>query len=142
MAGGRPSKLNNEMLAKAQEFLSGGWKSDLDGIATYPGLMGLALYLDIHISTVEDWDKNADKSELHGKFSVIVKKIRALKKFYLVHLGLGNQLQPRVCGIMLSRVGIVEKKPDETKIIKVEGALPPALQEVVDSVNTESASKE
>ncbi len=142
MGAGRPRKISKELIKDARAFADGGWKTENEGIAVYPTLTGLALCLGIHPDTVKEWRNNPEKSELHKEFSLIAKEVTVLRKFYLVQLGVKGELQPRICGILLSQVGVVEKKPDETKIIKVEGALPPALQEVVDSVNTESASKE
>jgi len=143
MGRGRPCILDEAMIQKTKDFVAGEWRTATDGIAAYPGVMGLSLYLEIDISTVEDWEQHPEKSDLHRQFSGIVKQLKGLKKFFLVQLGVKGELNPKICAMLLSRVGVVEVKPPETTVNYIaKGDLPPGLQEVIDSVNTEPESKD
>ncbi len=136
MPAGRPTKLDKKMLERAVEFLDGGWK---DGVAVYPGITGMAIYLNLFRDTVVDWENHPEKSDLHKKFSCVVKAVRDLKRYYISQKGLKGELQPRICGILLSQVGIVEKKELNTKgeiEVKGELTLPDPIREILENVKS------
>lgn len=84
---GRPTKYNDEMLAKAYDYLEN-WQSYGDAI---PMACGLADHLGIHRDTMYDWCKQPEKQE----FSDIVKTVATKQERTLINGLLNGDMNPQ-----------------------------------------------
>lgn len=115
MPAGRPSKLNQELIDKAEEYL----KSCNDRIETtdkgalsyvnvsLPSVVGLALYIGVNKDTIYTWCKG--DSDIEKQFSDIVKRVNNEQENRLLNNGLGGLYAPKVVGMVLSKHGYSEK---------------------------------
>lgn len=99
MAGGRPTKLTEDIITKAREY-------DLE--KNFPTVEDLALYLDISRSTLYKW------KEENEEFSDIVEKLLTTQAKQLITKGLKNEYNASITKLMLSgKHGYVEKSEQD-----------------------------
>jgi len=106
MPAGRPTKYNKEMLAKAQEYLV---NYDADGDVV-PSLSGLAVYLDLDLTTVQDWAKHEDKKE----FSRTLAKIKTRQHNVALNKGLKGEFNAAITKLLLHNHGYSDKQEVES----------------------------
>ena len=114
---GRPTKYTPEILAKAQDYLLR-WKQIGDVI---PMIAGLACHLEVGKRTVEDWEKDEDKSE----FSHVCTRVRVLQEQALINKGLSRESDASLSKLLLMKHGYSDRQEvDHTsggeKISKLE----------------------
>ncbi|MEQ1967688.1 DNA-packaging protein [Xenorhabdus nematophila] len=121
---GCPSKLNDELIAKAKTYLYGGYT---EHEAVIPSVAGLACYLGIARSTVYEYAK------LNAEFSDTLEGILALQESRLINKGLSGEFNATITKLMLSNHGYSEKQeidhrspdgsmsPQPSKIVLVAG---------------------
>ena len=103
---GCPSKLTNELIAKAKEYLYGGYKeNEGQGI---PRIAGLACYLGIARSTVYEYGKQ--DSDLGREFSDTLDGIMAFQEMKLINSGLAGDFNATITKLMLANHGYSEKQ--------------------------------
>ncbi|MDX7495338.1 DNA-packaging protein [Providencia stuartii] len=102
---GCPSKLTDELIAKAKEYLYGGYESFGDVV---PSVAGLSCYLAIARSTTYEYAKQ--DSDLGREFSDIVEGILSLQENKLINGGLKGGFNPSITKIMLTKHGYSEKQ--------------------------------
>jgi len=101
MVGGRPTKLNNELIEDAKKFLT---TFDVSVATLLPTIEGLALYLHISRETVYEWEKENEE------FSDIVKELRSRQAEKLIQNALANRYNASIAKLILSgKHGYVEK---------------------------------
>jgi hypothetical protein len=107
MPGGRPTDYNDEILAKAKEYLETFDKGkDKDVI---PTVEGLSLYLDIARSTIYLWAKDEQKQE----FIDTLKDLEIKQKKILLNKGLTGEFNSNITKLVLGTHGISEKIHNE-----------------------------
>lgn len=129
--GGRPSKYNDELLARA-EWYADNYAEKGDVV---PTVVGLALHLGVANSTVYAWSKEADKAE----FSAIFTRIEQLQHQGLVNGGLSNAFNPAITKMMLTKHGYSDKV--EQSHTSPDGSMTPQptrIELVTPNVNPES----
>ncbi len=105
MAGGRPTKYNNDILAKTEDYLNT-FKELGDPI---PSLAGLADHLEITKETVIQWMKQEDKSE----FSYYASRISTKQEKTLIAGGLDGDYNPSIAKLLLHSHGHSDKASTE-----------------------------
>tara|TARA_R110000822_G_scaffold146480_2_gene285561 strand:+ start:42 stop:512 length:471 start_codon:yes stop_codon:yes gene_type:complete len=122
----RPTKYNEQTLVRAEEYLLEfeQEKSDrstfLLRLAETPSKVGLALYLNIALSTLDKWAvesardealSNDDAELSSGKegFSGIVCDVMSIQHEFLTANGLNGAYNPAVTKLLLSKHGYSEK---------------------------------
>ncbi|CDG96687.1 putative protein p17 [Xenorhabdus bovienii str. puntauvense] len=122
---GCPSKLTGELIAKAKEYLYGGYKDEEE--AVIPSVAGLACYLAIARSTVYEYAKQSEE------FSDTLERILALQESRLINKGLSGDFNATITKLMLANHGYSDKQeidhrspdgsmsPQPTKVILVAG---------------------
>ncbi|HCT3692519.1 TPA: DNA-packaging protein [Proteus mirabilis] len=123
---GCPSKLTDELIAKAKEYLYGGYESFGDVV---PSVAGLSCYLAIARSTTYEYAK---QDSVQGReFSDIVEGILSLQENKLINGGLKGDFNASIAKLMLAKHGYSEKQEVDhtssdnsmspTKIVLVAG---------------------
>lgn len=102
MAGGRPTKYNEQLLIDAQYYLDN-YEEIGDLI---PSIAGLAGELKITRETVRAWSLEEDKTE----FSAIVKQIMIQQERKLINGGLGGTHNAMIGKLLLSKHGYSDKQ--------------------------------
>lgn len=128
-SGGRPSKLNKELIDLANEYMESLKAETNNDLAT---IEGLALKLSISRDTVYEWENIptsfdvpanltevelkqweescTDKRMLHKQFSDIVSRLRAEQGQKLIQYSLQGKYNPTIAKLILSgKHGYVEK---------------------------------
>ena len=103
--GGRPTKYNADMLAKAKDYLQN-YKEY--GEQVVPSVSGLAIALDVNKSTLYEW------AEKKAEFSVTLEKIKETQETKLINKGLAGEFQATITKLMLANYGYHEKQEIET----------------------------
>ncbi|MBU9979651.1 DNA-packaging protein [Proteus mirabilis] len=103
---GCPSKLTNELIAKAKEYLYGGYKENEGQVI--PSIAGLACYLGIARSTVYEYGKQ--DSDLGREFSDTLDGIMAFQEMKLINSGLAGDFNATITKLMLANHGYSEKQ--------------------------------
>ena len=103
MPAGRPTKYNEDMQAKADWYVRGGYKEE-EGIVV-PTVVGLAMLLDVRESTLYRW---AEKPE-NKKFRDTLDRVQEAQHRELVNKGLAGAFNSTITKLMLSNHGYVEK---------------------------------
>lgn len=109
MAVGRPTKLTDELIKQAENYLTT-WKTvDQEAI---PTIEGLAIRLGISRDTVYEWRKvpvptegaipESKSLELHLQFSDIVNELQAKQARTLISNGLNGKFNPTITKLILS----------------------------------------
>ena len=118
MAGGRPSKYNEELQEKAEQYLK-----DYTKDSVVPSAIGLSLYLDISDSTLYDWKAK------HEAFSRTLEKIKKIQAQELVTKGLTSEFNPTIVKLMLHNHGYSDKM--ETDLKSSDGSMKRTVIELV-----------
>lgn len=95
MAGGRPTKYSQKMLDKANEYVDGAYRDDGSVI---PTVEGLANYLQVVVSTVENWGNDKNKPEFLGA----LKRLKQSQKLNLMNNALQGTYNPTIAKLILS----------------------------------------
>lgn len=103
MPAGRPTKYTPELLEAAHAYVDGGWQEAGDAV---PTLVGLAITLDLSDETVHAWAKDPDKKEFSGIFM----RVKQLQHQKLINGGLGNEFNPAITKMMLTKHGYSDKQ--------------------------------
>jgi hypothetical protein len=115
---GRPTKYNEEMQDKADEYLTA-YKID----SVVPSAIGLSLYLDISDSTLYDWKTK------HKDFSLTLEKIKKKQATELINKGLTSEFNPTIVKLMLHNHGYSDKVEQDLK--SSDGSMKPTIIELV-----------
>lgn len=115
--GGRPTKMTPELLAKATEYVNGGYMVN----EPVPTVVGLALYIDVRRSTVYEWVRE------YPEFSDIVDKVLEKQESGLVRGGLLGDYNPSIAKLLLTKHGYSDKQ--ETALTGPDGG-PVQVQEI------------
>lgn len=117
--GGRPTKLTDDLIQKAHNYIwvsdqgepfgiCAGWTTDGSVI---PTVEGFASYLVINRDTVYDWSKNNEE------FSDIVDEIKNQQAQMLINGSLDNKYNASIAKLILSgKHGYVEKSEVDTNL--------------------------
>lgn len=97
-AVGRPSKYNEAMQAKADEYLFG-W-SEFDAI---PSRVGLCCFLGIDKTTSYDWE------DIHPEFSHTCKAIEALQERTALNNGITGVFNSQITKLVLANHGYSDR---------------------------------
>lgn len=103
---GCPSKLTEELIAKAKEYLFGGYESLGDVV---PSVAGLACYLEISRKSAYNY------SEQSEEFLHIVEGILSLQENKLINGGLKGDFNASIAKLMLAKHGYSEKQEVDHK---------------------------
>lgn len=103
---GCPSKLTDDLIAKAKEYLYGGYKEHEDSVI--PSVAGLACYLGLARSTVYEYGKQG--SDLGREFSDTLEGVMAIQELKLINSGLTGKFNPTITKLMLANHGYSEKQ--------------------------------
>jgi len=138
MAAGRPQEYNQSYTDKANSYLDTIGKN-------LPSIEGLAVFLEVHRSTIYDWkDKFAE-------FSDILEKILAVQADCLMNNGLNGKWNATIAKLILTKHGYSDRSETDItskgekieqsviQIIKpdaVENSQIPSESETVPSVGT------
>ena len=106
MTIGRPTKYNNDILAKAKAYVDGGYAACNDAI---PQMAGLAIELDISRETIYAWSDDPEKRE----FSDIVAKCLRAQERKLLNGSLTGDLNPTIAKLILTKHGYSERVQNE-----------------------------
>ena len=119
MPAGRPTKYNDKILEKAEQYLSECVDTteqvvtgESEKFTSYkekikvnlPTIEGLAVYLNIHRDTLYQWEKE------HPDFSDIIERLRGSQIKSLVNNGLSGDYNPTIAKVLLSKHGYSEKQ--------------------------------
>ena len=100
---GRPTKLTDELLAKAEDYVAN-YESYGDAV---PTAVGLALEIGVHRSTCYEWAKQDER------FSDIFTRVEETQERVLVNGGLGGKYNPAITKMMLTKHGYSDKVEQE-----------------------------
>lgn len=102
---GRPTILNDELIASADEYLL-----TCNSIGVHqllPTIEGLALHLHCHRDSLYRWaEENTD-------FYDILEELKQLQAQKLMQNGLQNRYNPTITKLMLSKHGYIEQRQDD-----------------------------
>jgi hypothetical protein len=152
----RPTKLTPELIEKAKTYLGTCIDTPVyteKGALTYvsvnlPSKVGLALYLGIDKTTVDDWCKvpeqtfpithneylKLEKSDyllLKSEFSCIVKEIMSEQEKRLINNGLGGLYKEKTNAMLLSKHGYATEKTETDITTGGEKISSPVLPELI-----------
>jgi hypothetical protein len=115
--GGRPTKLDDQLLTTAWEYLGVNRSDPKDNLlplwklhenAVVPTVEGLCLSLHISRDTAYNWEKD------NPEFSDIMSLLKHLQGLYLINGSLGNKFNPTISKLILSsKHGYVEKSEQD-----------------------------
>ena len=108
---GRPTKYNEEIQAKADEYLTK-WKDLKEAV---PTIAGLCLYIDTPKTTTFDWGKK------FPEFSTTLSKLQTTQEFSLVNKGLKNEINTNIGKLMMYNHGYKEKT--EQDLMSSDGSM-------------------
>lgn len=103
---GRPSDYTSEIVAKARDYVTSGYKNESQVV---PTIEGLAMYIGKSRSTVYDWASQPEKSE----FSDILELCNAKQTVMLTSGALSNVMNANIAKLMLGKQGYSEKSIQE-----------------------------
>ena len=109
MTAGRPTKLTPELMAKAKEYVEGGFLAK----ELVPTIAGLTLHIDVRRSTVYEWAKSNEQ------FSDIVDKVMVFQEQELIRGSLGGALNASIAKLLLTKHGYSDKQ--ETALTGADG---------------------
>lgn len=113
----RPTKYNKEMQAKAEEYVSGGFRDNGNVI---PSIEGLSSYLGVTRTTLRNWgDSNAE-------FLTTLGQIERDQKNITLNEGLKGEFNATIAKLVLANHGMHDKqdvKQEGDLIIKLDGKL-------------------
>ncbi|KZZ10594.1 hypothetical protein A3752_12160 [Oleiphilus sp. HI0081] len=115
---GRPSKYNQALENKANEYSLGAWQEAGDVI---PSVVGLCRYIQTPRSTIYDWAKRKGND-----FSDILAQINEAQELELLNKGLLGKFNSNIAKLVLGKHGYHNKPVEEA-----ETESPPNKIEVV-----------
>jgi hypothetical protein len=115
---GRPSKLTDEVIAKAKEYVDGGYLVD----ELVPTVAGLAVYIDIRKSTLYEWAKE------NSQFSDFLSTVMTKQEKGLLKGGMTGDYNSTITKLMLTKHGYSDKQ--ETEITGANGGPAVILERV------------
>lgn len=113
-AGGRPTKLTPELVAKARAYIDVETKYGGQFHGDLPTVAGLSLFLDVARSSIYEWAKQTDP--LGREFSDTVDKLDATQEYMLVGKSLKGDYNSNIASILLSNHGHIKKTHSETDL--------------------------
>ena len=120
MAGGRPTKYNDEMQAKADAYVDGGFEDCGDVV---PIAAGLSCELRVNTDTLYEW------ARVNPRFSETMKRLMKTQERLLVAKGLTSTTNTVITKLLLSNHGYSEKT--QTDLISTDGSMKPTVIEIV-----------
>lgn len=99
--GGRPTKLNDEMVEKAQWYLDN--HKELGDLV--PTVVGMALHLDVATNTIYNW-----AGRDNPKFLRLFIRVEQIQHQALVNGGLAGHYNPAITKMMLTKHGYSDKQ--------------------------------
>lgn len=108
-AGGAPTKLTDELITSAQEYLN---ECETFASTMLPTIEGLALSLNVNRDTVYAWETD----NINQQFSDIIKRLRSAQAQKLIQNSLQGRYNPMIAKLLLSKHGYVEKQEVDTNI--------------------------
>jgi hypothetical protein len=103
MKTGRPTKYNDEILAKAKEYLAN--HEELGDVV--PTREGMADYCGVTAATLYNW------AEIHDEFFDTLQQCNTKQARKLINGGLNGSFQPTIAKLMLANHGYREKQEVE-----------------------------
>lgn len=101
----RPTKLTDELLESAEDYLS-------NYTTQIPSVAGLALHLGVSRETIYAWDND----NISDKFSDILSRVRSLQETKLVDKGLTGEFNSTITKLMLTKHGYSDRTEQEIKV--------------------------
>lgn len=117
---GRPSKYNEETQAKAEEYLLTGY---LDNEGVIPSVAGLACYLGVSRSTIQDWRKE------HPDFNETIEAIDVKQEHIALNGGLSGKYNSTITKLVLANHGYSDRI--EQSHTSPDGTMTPTRIEIV-----------
>jgi hypothetical protein len=118
---GRPSKYNEEMIEKAQDYIDNHFTKYHDAI---PMVEGLAMELGVDKSTIYEWEKH------YPDFSHTVRGLMTSQGRSLINGALNGTLKEKTAGLLLGvNHGMIPKSA--TDIMSSDGSIMPTVIEIV-----------
>ena len=147
MAGGRPTKLTQELVDKAQEYLD---ERSMFTDLMIPTIEGLAMRLGISRETIYDWESieiaEPERESLRQAFSDILGVLRNNQAEKLLQNGLNGKYNSTIAKLILSKHGYIEKKEvDQTNTRELEETrkmMEALIDDLGDGNDTESPLEE
>jgi len=102
MAGGRPTKYNQQILVDTREYLEN-YEQHGDAI---PSIAGLSVVLGLPRQTIYDWARQEEKEE----FSDILQSILSTQEKVLINKGLKNEFNSNITKLALGKHGYSDKQ--------------------------------
>ena len=123
--GGRPTKLTDELIAKAEMYLVDYMSND----DIVPSVAGLSCYLDVAKSSIYKYrDEDA-------RFSDTLERIESLQEKMLLKGGLMGDFNPTITKLMMSNHGYSEKQQvDNTSSDGSMAPMPTRIEIVAPSI--------
>jgi len=112
---GRPTKYNQDLLDKCNEYASGGWKKE----EPVPTIAGLALVIGVNRKTIHEWAKEQEKEE----FCNIIEGLLATQERELIKQGLSKVFDSGLTKLFLTKHGYSDKQ--QTDHTSSDGSLQP-----------------
>lgn len=116
--GGRPSRYNEDIQAKADEYLATYTKGSV-----VPSVAGLSLYIDVPDSTIYDWKAK------HPEFSGTLGRIKKKQEEELLNKGLTSEFNATIVKLMLHNHGYHDKV--DTDLTSQGESMKPTVIELV-----------
>ena len=104
MPGGRPTTYNEEVIAKAYDYIE-------NCPDVFHSVVGLAIHMGRAKGLIYEWIKDDDKAELND----IVKSVNELAERKLLNGSITNELNASIAKMLLSKYGHVEIKEIDNK---------------------------
>lgn len=105
MPTGRPTKYNDELVAKARDYLVT-YKAEYDH--EIPSIVGLAVALDVRTQTLYNWAQDEDK-----EFFDILAKCKEYQEIRLISGGLNGDFNSNITKLVLGKHGYHDKQDNE-----------------------------
>jgi hypothetical protein len=102
MPAGRPTLYSPELVAKANEYVSGAWRDNGDA---YPQISSLASYLGITRKTVWEWCKEESKAE----FCDIIDELMQRQESELFNKAMVGDFNSTMAKLALTKHGYTDK---------------------------------
>lgn len=117
MATGRPTKLNDEIISRANKYLED--NEAFGPAALLPTIERLSLVLEVNRDTLYEWASN------NREFSDIISRLKAMQADKLIQNGLAGRWNSVISKLMLSKHGYVEKQ--ETDLTSAGDKIEPVV---------------
>ena len=131
MAGGRPTKYTDELLANAEHYLEFYNSEQYNDV--FPSIAGLALALSVSRSILHEWAKDPEKPQ----FLDIYEELLARQEKTLLNGSILGDLNPTISKLMLTKHGYSDKMESET-VNKTSMTIKGLQVEYVDAQDTDS----